>query len=210
MPEGDRFERSLGAGWLSAFRLVMDEGTAAEVNDKLVESLAKALRREGGIPGLEEIAAVVEGQQDASPLVVHGALDSIVREHGGHRHTRIAADVAKSSLMLSEFDPGATARGDVAQRIAVRSCIALMDHYFFGRTRERLIAEGRLRDHEGAHGWRGQAIEAIRPRIEKVAHKLLKNPDATGLRTPPRETPKKSTSDLLREELGASLPSATP
>ena len=210
MPEGDRFERSLGAGWRSAFRLMMDEGTAAEVNDKLIESLAKALRREGGIPGLEEIAAVVEGQQDASPLVVHGALDSIVREHGGDRHTRIAADVAKSSFMLSELDVGATAPGDVAERIAVRTCSALVDHYFFGRTRERFITEGRLRDHAEAQGWRSQTIEAIRPRLEKLARQILQSPDGSGLRAPNREAPKKSTGDLLREELGASLSRVTP
>lgn len=210
MPEGDRFERGLGAGWLSAFRLMRDAGTAGEVNDKLVESLVNTLRRHSGVPGLEEIAAVVERQHEYSPIEAYEALDKIVREHGGHRHTRIAADVAKSSLMLSGLDAGETAPGDAAQRIAVRSCIALMDHYFFGRTRERLIAEGRLRDHEEAHGWRSQAIEALRPRIEKVAHKLLQSPDATGLRTPPRETPKQFTGDLLREELGTSLPRVTP
>ena len=210
MPEGDRFERSLGAGWRSAFRLVMDEGTAAEVNDKLIESLAKALRRHGGIPGLEEIAAVVERQHESSPMVVYGALDRIVRDHGGHRHTAIAADIAKSSFTLSGLDAGATAPGDMAQRIAVRACTALADHYFFGRTRERLITEGRLRDHAEAQGWRNQTIEAIRPRIEKIARQLLQSPDATGLRAPNRETPRKSTSDLLGEELGTSLARVTP
>lgn len=210
MPEGDRFERSLGAGWLSAFRLMTHEGTAAEVNDKLVESLVNTLRRHGRVPGLEEIAAVVERQHESSPTVVYEALDKIVRDHGGHRHTRIAVDVAKSSFMLSALDGGVTARGDLAQKIAVRACTGLVDHYFFGRTRERLIAEGRLRDHAEAQEWRRQTIEALRPRIERVAHQLLQSPGATGLRTPNRESPKKSTGDLLREELGTRLSRVRP
>lgn len=210
MPEGDRFERSLGAGWSSVFRVMRDEGTAAEVNDKLIESLAKALRRHGGIPGLEEIAAVVERQHASSPMVVYEALDRIVRNHGGHRHTLIAADIAKSSFVLSGLEAGAAAPGEMAQRVAIQSCIALVDHYFFGRTRERLITEGRLQDHAEAQGWRSQTIEAIRPRIEKVAHQLLQRPDATGLRAPNREAPKESTSDLLHEELGTSLSRVTP
>lgn len=210
MPEGDRFERSLGAGWRTAFRLVVDAGTAAEVNDKLIESLPKALRRHGGIPGLEEIAAVVERQHKSSPMAVYEALDRIVRDHGGDRHTVIAADIAKSSFMLSGSDTGATAPVNMAQRMAVRACTALVDHYFFGRTRERLITEGRLRDHAEAQEWRSQTLEAIRPRIEKIARRLLENPDATGLQAPNRETPKLSTNDLLREELGTSLAPVTP
>lgn len=210
MPEGDRFERSLGAGWRTAFRLVVDAGTAAEVNDKLIESLTKALRRHGGIPGLEEIAAVVERQHKSSPMAVYETLDRVVRDHGGDRHTVIAADIAKSSFILSGSDTGATAPVDVTQRMAVRACTALVDHYFFGRTRERLITEGRLRDHAEAQEWRNQTFEAIRPRIEKIAHQLLRNPDATGLRAPNREAPKKSTSDLLREELGTILSRVTP
>ena len=209
MPEGDRFERSLGAGWLSAFRLMRDESPVAEVNDKLVESLVKTLRRHDLVPGLEEIAAVVERQHGSSPIEVYEALDKIVREHGGHPHTRIAADVAKSSFVLSALDGGVTTRGDLAQRIAVRACTGLVDHYFFGRTRERLIAEARLRDHAEAQEWRRQTIEAIRPRLEKVAHQLLQSPDATGLRTPNRETPKKSTGDLLHEELRTLLSRVT-
>ena len=209
MPEGDRFERSLGAGWRSVFQLVMDAGTAAEVNDKLIESLAKALRRHGGIPGIEEISAVAERQHKSSPMAVYEALDRIVRDQGGDCHTLIAADIAKSSFMLSGSDTGATAPVDMAQRMAVRACTALVDHYFFGRTWERLITEGRLRDHAEAQEWRSQTLEAIRPRIEKIAHQLLQNP-ATGLRAPNREAPKKSTSDLLREELGTILSRVTP
>ena len=204
MPEGDRFERSLGPGWSSAFRLMRDEASAAEVNDKLIESLARALRTNGGIPGLEAITAVVARQHQTSPMAVYEALDGIARHHVGHRHTRVAAEVAKSSFVLSGLDSGATAPGDMAQRVATRVCIALVDHYFFGRTREHLITEGRLRDHADAQGWRSQTIEAIRPRLEKVARQLLQSPDASGLRAPNRDTPRKSTSDLLREELGVS------
>ena len=200
MPEGDRFENSLGAGWRSAFRLVREGGTPSEVNDKLIESLAKTLRRNDGIPGFEAIVAVVESH-GLSPVVAYEALDKIVRAYGGHRHTRIAADIAKSSFLL---DTGLPTPGDMAPWVAVRTCIGVVDHYFFGRTRERLIAEGRLGDHAEAHGWRHQVIEAVRPRIEKIAHQLLESPDANGLTAPRRGTRKESTSDLLREELGRS------
>ena len=206
MPEGDRFESSLGAGWRGAFRLMTQEATAAEVSDKLIESLTKTLRREGGIPGLEAIIAVVERQHEFSPVEAYEALDRVVRDCGGHRHTVIAADTAKSSFVLSGLDAELTERGDLSRRVAVRACIALVDHYFFGRTRERLITAGRLRDHAEAHEWRNQTIEAVRPRLERIANRLLQSPDADGLRAPNRNAPRASTGDLLREQLGAGRP----
>ena len=40
MPEGDRFERSLGAGWRSAFRYAAGEvASEQEIEDKLMGSL---------------------------------------------------------------------------------------------------------------------------------------------------------------------------
>ena len=107
MPELDRFERKFRPGWRAAYRHAR-EGVASveEVGDKLVKTLAKTLRENDGVPGLEAMAAIVAAvASEMSILEQFNALDGIVRDHGGLRHSKVAAGVAKSFLIQQDVYP---------------------------------------------------------------------------------------------------------
>ena len=202
MPEGDRFERSLGAGWRSAFRYAAGEvASEQEIEDKLVGSLAKTLRGNGGVPGHDAIVRTIVGALEASLMESFGALDGIVRDQGGDRHTKVAVAVAKSFLVqqgVSILSPD-----QMARQLSMSTCEALIEHYFFARVTQRLIAKGRFADRNEARQWQSRVEQAMRPRIEKLAGQLVQDPSAASLRAPGRVTKKVSTSELLSEDLGA-------
>ena len=202
MPEGDRFERGLDAGWRSAFRYATGgSASVEEIGDKLVASLSKTLRENGGVPGLEAITRTIVEAHEASLMENFGALDGIVREQGGHRHTKISADIAKSFLVQQGLR--IPSPDQMARQISLSTCEALVEHYFFARVHQRLITKDRFADHNEARQWQGRVEQAMQPRIEKVAGQLVQDADAAGLRAPKRVTRKVSTSDLLAEDLGA-------
>ena len=167
MREGDRFERSLGAGWRSAFRYAAGEvASEQEIEDKLMGSLAKTLRENGGVPGNDAITRTIVGADAASLMESFGALDGIVQDKGGHRHTKIAVDVAKSFLVqqgVSVLSPD-----QMACQFSVSTCEALIEHYFFARVNQRLIAKGRFADSNEARKWQGRVEQGMRSRVEKV------------------------------------------
>ena len=207
MPDLDRFERTFQAGWRAAYQYARG-GVASleEVGDKLVKSLAKTLRVNDGVPGLQAMAAIVEASNGASLLERFSALDAIVRAQGGNRHSKIAADVANSLLVQQEVAIGGSVPDGVARRFGEDVCAALVEHYFFANARQHLIAQGKIADHQEARQWQGEVERAIQPAIEKVAHQLVQNPDANNLRAPRGALKKESTSTLLEEELILSRP----
>ena len=113
MPELDRFERAFDAGWRRAYRRArMEAASLEEVADILAGTLAKVMREAGGVPGLREMERVVEetvqgisvgfdsaGQEAEALIRAFTALESIVQDHAGHAHTKIASDVAKSMIV---------------------------------------------------------------------------------------------------------------
>ena len=214
MPEGDRFEKGFGAGWRGALRLVLG-GIAPEeeVADKLVRSLAKSLRDRSGSPGLEAICQVLESGDSGSLLKPFQVLDGIVQDHEGHRHTRVATEVAKSLMAQRDATNGSTASETLTHRLVRETCTALVDHYFFSRAYPQLMAEGRFVDHGSAREWQDRVEQAMQPAVEKLAAKLISRPDAEGLRAPRRSVPKESTRKLLEEDLlstAARVPAALP
>lgn len=213
MAEEDRFETAFQPVWRAAYRLVRQGiATPDEVTDKLISSLAKTLRQGKGIPGLQDIYKVIEKRAeqpigrngDASDewtaqIEAFNALDRIVRENNGHRHTRVAADAAKS-LLASQ----ASATSDIELGMACFAeevCVRLLDHYFFAISGQNLVAEGKLRDHQQAKQWQQEISEAARPALMQMAKRLLRNPSACRLRAPNRTAKSLTTSDLLGEAL---------
>lgn len=215
MPEGDRFERAFAMGWRTAYRRARGPAASpAEVADACLSALAKTLRERGGVPGLRAIEGVLTGTarrlgfppspwaEGARELhVVFDQLDRIVRDGGGHRHTKVAADVAKA-LLVQMIDPVSRPDGRVIRRLFVeRVTVGLVEHYFFGRARPNLLAEGKLRTPGEAAAWQ-QAVEAcMRPGIRTMAERLIKDPSAGALRAPRRITARQPTKVLLEEAL---------
>lgn len=202
MAEKDRFEKSLGTGWCAAYQYVKN-GTASpeEVDDKLVKSMAKYLRKYNGVPGFQAMMDVFAAPPGPSLMESFDALDDIVRDQGGHRHTKIAANVAKSLLVQQLAGGGTLEPKNEAHRLAEDVCSALLKHYYFARVRQSLITEGRFADHEKVRQWQVRVEQSIQPGIEKIAAQLGRNPDAKSLRAPRNTAKKVSTSDLLDEVL---------
>ena len=202
MVERDRFEKQFGAGWRSAFRYAREGQVSTEgIADKLVSSLAKALREEGGIPALSDIARILTQARELGVLAAFGALDDFAELQNGHRHTRIATEVAKSIIVQWEAAGWSVDVSEIPGRLAEASCLALVEHHYFAKARQPLLAEGRFTSYEESAKWQGQVEELIRPQLSKMAAKFVTNPDGTGVRAPKRLTKMERTSDLLEENI---------
>ncbi len=202
MPEKDRFEKSLGSGWCAAYQYSKNgNATPEEINGKLVKALTQVLRENSGVPGLQAMMDILITPPGSFLREGFDALDGIVRDQGGHRHTKIAVKVAKSLLVQQLASGGTLERQDVVHRLAEDVCSSLVKHYFFARVCPKLIADGKFRDHDEACRWQNQVEQDIQPAIGKIAGKLLQNTDAKGLRAPRRTATKVPTSDLLAEIL---------
>ena len=203
MAENDRFEKSLGAGWCASYQYVKNRtASPEEVDDKLVKTLAKYLRKHNGVPGFQAMIDVLAAPAGPAFANCFGALDDIVRCQGGHRHTKIAAQVAKSVRNQQSPGRGTWESKDVAHRLAENVCSALVRHYFFGRVRHPLITESRFTNYEEFHQWQKGVEQSIQPSVERVASQLVNEPNAESLRAPRNTTRKKmSTRDLMDEVL---------
>ena len=100
MPEGDRFEKTFSRGWRGAAQYIRDSSVPIEeTGDKLTKTLVKRLRDDGGVPGFDEMLKIVNSGAHDDLLDSFEALDEIVRNNDGHRHAKVAAEVAKSALV---------------------------------------------------------------------------------------------------------------
>ena len=208
MAELDRFEKSFTAGWRAAFNYARG-GTASdsEVSDKLMKSLAKTLREQEGVPGLREMSEVIASGLGSPLDEPFAVLDRIVRNHHGHRHTKVAAEAAKFILVSQGAVTGPGAASDVVEQFAVRTCESIIEHKFFANARQHLVTEGKLPDHGAAYDWQHRLERLNQPALERIAGRLLENPSAERLRAPKRTVPTESTSALLDQDL---LPAGAP
>ncbi len=201
MAELDRFERTLKPGWRAAYRLARAAvASDEEIGDKLVKTLTKTLREGAGVPGLSAMVEIVAAADELSILEQFNALDAIVKGHGD-RHSKVAAEVAKSFLVQPNIYAGAIEPNSAVHQLIAGVCVALVEHYFYANARQHLITEGKIADHEGARLWQAQIERLVQPAIEKIADQLADNHDAKGLRSPRRMVRKESTIRLLEEEL---------
>ena len=202
MPELDRFEQSFPRGWSRPYRLARSAAASAqECNDSIVIALWDSLREHDGVPGFASLVGVLECTGACAHLAQFAAIEEIVRTHVGHRHTEIAAGVAKSLLIRQAADDGFGSDRAIVEHFATETCWGLLDNYFFANARCKLIEEGALADPAAAHRWQRQTHEDLRPRIERIAVELIGNPDAVGLHRPRRTAPLQSTKDLLNDNL---------
>lgn len=202
VPEKDRFEMSLGAGWCASFQYVKNgRASSEEICDKLLESLAKNLRKYNGFPGFQAMVRVVALPLEHALSERFKALEEVAQYHEGHRHTKIAAEVAKTILVQLSYGGGTLQPMNLDLRFAEDSCYALIKHYFFDKVSRRLVAAGNFTNHEEFHKWQIKLEKSLQPRIEKIATQLIRNVPANKIRAPRRVVRKMSTTDLLAEDL---------
>ena len=207
MVERDRFEKQFGPGWLAAYRYARDgNATTEEICDKLVTALSRVLRRNGGVPSLDEIAGVLAEAREVGVMAAFDALDSVVQVEDGHMHTAVAADVAKSLIVQLETAEWSGENPNLVDRLTEDTCLALVERYYFAKARQPLLSEQRLANYDEAAIWQGSVEDVLRPQLAKLAKKLTTRTDGKGLRAPLRLAKKASTSDLLNENLLAGRP----
>ena len=202
MPELDRFEKSFRRGWIRPYRLARS-GTASdyETSDAIITALCQSLRDFGGVPGFEETAEILDSRGNRPAWAQFAAIEEVPKLHGGHRHTEIAAQVAKSILVQQAAENGPRSDQSLVEEFATRTCHSLLDHYFFANARSKLIAQGVHVDHVAAREWQSGAADLLSSRIEQIAKQLINDPRATALRAPKRTAPRRSTEDLLDDNL---------
>ena len=201
MPEGDRFERSFRAGWRSAYNYVKDGGASTEeVGDKLAKTLVKKLRDTGGLPQLPDMTQIISDSNPEAVLRQFDALDRLVRLQNGQIHTKIAAEVAKS-ITVQSTSRGFGLDGDIARQFAQGICQAVVENGFFAKAGSRLVEEGRFSNLQQFREWQGGVERTMGPSIAKIADQLMEKPDAKALRAPNRMSKKKTTSEILVENL---------
>ena len=202
MVERDRFEQQLGAGWHSAYQYALEGGVSLEVIcDKLSSTLSKTLRDKGGIPAFDEMARILIEGRGSHLMAGFGALDDLLEQESGHRHTKIAADVAKSLIVQWDAVGWNVDASEIPTQFGQASCSALVEHYYFAKVRQPLLAEGHFDSFEQISGWQSRVEEILHPQLSKIATKLGQKPDGSGLRAPKRLTKKERTGDLLSENL---------
>ena len=172
-----------------------------------MKSLAKTLREHRGVPGLRELSEVVGSGRGPALDEPFAALDRIVRDHHGHRHTKVAAEAAKFILVSQGAITAPGAASDVVEQFVIRTCKAIIEHKFFGNARQHLVTEGKLPDHGAAYDWQRRLEQFNQPAVERIGGQLLESPSAERLRAPRRTVPTESTSTLLYQDL---LPSGAP
>ena len=202
MPELDRFERSFRPGWINPYRLARSAtASEKELSDSLVTSLCRSLRELDGVPGFESLAGVLRPAGARPQSTQFAAIEEIVRRHEGHRHTQIAAGVAKSMLIRQAAGDGLGSARSIVEQFATRTCRSILGNYFFAIARGNLIEEGVRANDADAHIWQARVFDLLHPRMEQIADKLIDNPDARGLRAPDRTVGRESTEDLLNDNL---------
>ena len=103
--------------------------------------------------------------------------------------------------MVQTLSGAAGIGGDLSNQFAERVCDAVIDNGFFAKAGTSLVEEGRFSNLQEFREWQGKIEGMIEPSVVKIAEQLVQRPDAKGLRAPNRMSRKKTTSELLGENL---------
>lgn len=211
MPDGDIFTRTLARGWRVPARLTNAMTDSQRVARADTKALVQTLVEAGGCPRLEDIASVVRdvecaildmmpsasaGAGMAARLIVESSrrLTEIVTAADGHKHTRFARDVARSTIAgLIEGGDGAPY---VHASIAEHVCWRIIDHYGFDAQRPLLMGE-RFTTHEQAQAWQAEVSGIMAPRVTAIAQSLEQDPTGQTVRAPRWAQKVPSTADVL-------------
>ncbi len=147
------------------------------------------------------MAKILDSRGNRPAWTQFAAIEETLKMYGGHRHTEIAAHAARSILVQQAAGSGPRSDQSLVEEFATRTCHSLLEHYFFADARSKLIAQGVHIDHVAAREWQSGAEDLLSSRIEQIAKQLINDPRATALRAPKRTAPRRSTEDLLDDNL---------
>lgn len=203
MPDLDVFDRSPALGWSKAARLYMGGAEPNELGEAVLEALCHSLRQRdrGGIPALNDLSVIVDhvAAGHIDPHQAMGRLREIEHRTHGHRHTRVAAGAV--GQIVAELAGGSRLSTGCEQAVAERFCERIVEHNLFGRIRAEFIGE-RFESCDEKIDYENQVIALIRPRLAKVAERLVTDPTGITVRKPRSGVAfRQPTSDLLERPI---------
>ena len=198
MPEGDRFDKKIRRGWSAAYDdIESGESTPEEAASELAIPLARDLKKDGGFPGSDKIVDIVtacagsEAHEDAFE-----ALDRVTMQQGGHRHTVLLAQAAKTLLLTDGMSESLEEPTFAERRLMGQACHDLVDNSFFGVGRYQLIESGRFASETEA-----RVHEAMGSLVNRITEKLLADPKGQSIKVPRSRKPKPTTKDILEQRI---------
>ena len=189
MPDRDIMYSKLVPCWRRPYRLAKGDASAALVASEADKALAATLRRTGGCPGLPALAAVVaRAVRRPGDDTWRGEAERVVRSVGGHKHSRLAQEVAEGLIeadvaRLTQLTDDAI-ETEVAKAVLRRLALS----YAFGPIQPVLIAE-RFGSAADAIAFEAECLASMN--LEPIAAQLLRSPSGEKLRAPARRAGRK-------------------
>ena len=203
MPEGDRFDKKIRRGWSAAYDdIESGESTPEEAASELAIPLAQDLKKGGGFPGSDKILDIVtacagsEAHEDPFE-----ALDRVTMQQGGHRHTVLLAQAAKTLLLTDGMSESLEEPTFAERRLMGQACHDLVDNSFFGFGRYQLIESGRFASETEAREYETRVHEAMGSLVNRITEKLLADPMGRSIKVPRSRKPKPTTKDILEQRI---------
>lgn len=203
MPDQDRFERRLTAGWRKVYRLTIGGvASAQEVGAAGTAAVARTLRLAQGCAGFNQIVDALLQAGGSGTDVDNGPaqatlqrLRSIEAQHPD-RVTRLATRDARS--ILASLDQGL--QQGMTKELAKSLCHSIVDHYFLGKVRPALVGQ-RFASFQEASAWERTLHSTMGPALEGLAAQLVRNPTSVHFRAPANRQHRPSTEEILSERL---------
>jgi hypothetical protein len=198
MPDNDIVPRILNRHWYRPFQAALDGMPAADVGDEIRSAVAAALRDAGGCLGLEQLVYA------ARSAAVFGDLVGWERErkkfedkNGRNVLARTMANEAENRLGVDRDGLAAMRDEEACRVIAEAGLERWVDERMWGRGRDLLLEQYGTYDESR----RFELAATEHASLPEMAERLLKRPDATGLRAPGRKLARRPTASLLHEAL---------
>ncbi len=203
MPEGDRFDKLIRRGWDDVLAgIESDDAAPYEIAAQLIVPLTRDVKNGGGLPGLDKVGGIVAACVGSGGIEgAFSALDRVVIEHNGHRHTVVLARAAKTLLLTQEIAVTLSEHAFATARLIEQTCHDLVDNVFFGVGRYRLIESGRFSSEGEAREFERLVHEALAPAIRGMAVQLMVDSTGKAIKVPRSRTPKLSTQDILKQDI---------
>jgi hypothetical protein len=196
VPDCDRFPTYLTPRWRKVLRYLHGREPAERIADAVTSALADTLRTTQGVPGIQSIAAQMQGAAATAMITRSRIPDSSAARR--HVPTDIAERAAAALAATSPEQLRLVSPDQAALLLARRLLADLAFHYGFDRMAPLLTREGTYSRRE-LQSWFSEILAS--DQISKLAKQLLAHPDGSGLRAPRQSRQKLPLKDLLHTDL---------
>lgn len=180
MPDGDVITRSPVRLWKRPHDLLCSGADGETVADGICHSLLGSLRDKGGLPGAQDLAALVD-----SLIVGNTTLPEALEEvhevewrHGFHIHTRVAAEAVRR--LLVEIGQGKGPNCEPLRAVVVEFCSQLIRYQLLGRIGPDQKGF-RYTEYDGYLEWEQKVLGPVQSRVEALVSGLVRDPSGRSL-----------------------------